>query len=859
MIDAKPTIIISESSTDIRTSLIAILNSSFNIILADSEEALFEKINLNPELAAIILNPNQENFNGFEFVKKINTFPQLKHIPVIFALPQDDELSQLKALELGIVDFIYLPLKEKIVISFIKGVIKKAIDYYKDQQSKKLNCQNQEQKILKEKTHIDEKTGIYNKLSFVEKTAELLKANPDKKYVIIRWDIDRFKIYNQTFGYAAGDKILSQIGQIYRETVPDTITYGHITADHFVTCSEFKNYDQREIVTRITNFLSKLNPNFEFIVRLGLYIIESPDEDISLCCDKALLAQKSIKNSFAQRFAYYSDSMLTDLLKEQELISEMEPALAKHQFIIYLQPQYDYATNTMTGAEALVRWNHPEKGLIPPGLFIPIFENNGFICKLDLYVWEEACKLLRKWKDQGLNPVPISVNISRRDIYNQNLATIFDNLMKTYNLDPKMLRLEITESAYMDNPEQLIKVVDELKELGFCIEMDDFGSGYSSLNTLKDVPVDVLKLDMKFIMSATQGTDSAKSKGGHILSSIVRMANWLKLPVIAEGIETGIQADYLKSIGCFYMQGYYFAKPMPVEEYEELLIELPIYKEKTKVQSEVIEVSKLLDASTQSTLMFNSFVGGAAIIEWTGEKVEALRVNEKFFEEIESLKDDFIHSHLNLLESLENQSKTTFIYTLMEAQKTEKESFCELELKPKKEDGENIWLRARVRYLSKTITSSIFYLAIDNISFRMNLLQLNAKLSEQLTTIMENVPTGIISFEYDKKMNFSHCNNQAAKMFGYTLGEFTTHLKQDLFNFIHKDDQEEFIKLMHKIEDEEIPTFSYIFRHMCKNGSSKLIQGKGRLIARSNGTKYMNVVISEIPEEEAKTRTLARK
>ena len=211
------------------------------------------------------------------------------------------------------------------------------------------------------------------------------------------------------------------------------------------------------------------------------------------------------------------------------------------------------------------------------------------------------------------------------------------------------------------------------------------------------------------------------------------------------------------------------------------------------------------------------------------------------------------------MDALENSSKTTFAYTLMEAQKTEKESFCEIELKPKKPGGETIWLRARVRYLSKTITSSIFYLAIDNITFRMSLLQLNAKLSEQLTTIMETVPSGILSLEYKDEMRFSHCNVQAAKMFGYTFGEFTKVLRKDLFNFIHKDDQEEFAKLMHKIEDEEIPSFDYIFRHMCKDGSSKLIQGKGRLIARSNGTKYMNVVITEIPPEEANTRTLVRK
>lgn len=859
MTELKPTILISECISEVRTELINILNPSFNILLADTEEDIFGQINLNPELSTIIINPLQENLNGFDLVKKFKSFPQLKHISFIFVISKDDDVSQIKGLELGVIDFITLPLKEKIIPPFVNSIIKKHNEVRNEEQAKILNIQAQEQKKINSIINIDKITGIYNELTFAEKTSELLKANPDKKYVIIRWDIDRFKVYNQTFGYKEGDKLLAQIGKIYQETVPSTITYGHITADHFVSCSEFKYYDQESTLNRITTFLSKLNPNFEFIVRLGLYIIESPYEDISLCCDKALLAQKSIKNSFQQRFAYYSESMLKALLKEQELISEMEPALAKRQFILYLQPQYDYTTNTMTGAEVLVRWKHPEKGLIPPGLFIPIFENNGFISKLDLYIWEEACRLLRKWIDLGLNPVPISVNISRRDIYSQNLVDIFENLIKTYKLDPRMLRLEITESAYMENPEQLIKVVDDLRDLGFCIEMDDFGSGYSSLNTLKDVPVDVLKLDMKFIMSATQGTDSEKSKGGHILSSIVRMANWLKLPVIAEGIETGIQADYLKSIGCFYMQGYYFAKPLPVDEYEKLLFELPLFTTKPKVNTEVVEVSKLLDASTHTTLMFNSFVGGAAIIEWAGDKVEALRVNDKFYEEIETTREKFIYSQLNLMDALVNASKTTFAYTLMEAQKTEKEAFCEIELKPKKAGGETIWLKARVRYLSKTITSSIFYLAIDNISFRMNLLQLNAKLSDQLTTIMESVPAGILSFEYKDGMNFSHCNAQAATMFGYSLDEFTKFLRKDLFSFIHKDDQEEFSNLMHKIEDEEIPSFDYTFRHMCKDGSSKLIQGKGHLIARSNGTKYMNVVITEVPPEEENTKTLVRK
>lgn len=837
------TILISESSTEIRTKLISILNNSFKILTAESEEDIFEKINLNLELSLIIINPKQPHFNGFDFVRRFNTYPQLKHIPIVFIVEDEDEQTQIKGFELGVIDAIFLPLRETVIPHLIKGIINKAVTYQKEEQSIVLTMQNQQQKKLKEISLFNEKIGIFNKLSFVEETSKMLKANPNKKYVLLRWDIDRFKVYNQTFGYKAGDKLLAQIGNIFKETAPDNVTYGHLTADHFVTCAEYTHENQDDVIERITKFLESLNPNFEFIVRLGLYVIKSPDEDISLCCDKALLAQKSIKNTFSQRYAYYDDSMLNDLVKEQELISEMEPALKEHQFIVYLQPQYDYTTQTMTGAEALVRWNHPEKGIISPGFFIPIFERNGFICKLDRYIWEEACILLRKWLDQGLNPVPISVNISRRDIYSQNLVEIFQNLLKKYDLKPELLRLEITESSYMDNPEQLIKVVDDLRNLGFCIEMDDFGSGYSSLNTLKDVPVDILKLDMKFIMSATEGTDSAKLKGGHILSSIVRMANWLKLPVIAEGIETELQADYLKSIGCFYMQGYYFAKPMPIEKYEQLLSELPEIKTQEKPQTELLEISKILDASTQSTMLFNSFVGGAAIIEWTKDKVEALRINDNFLEELDCSREEFLSIQLNLLETLDESNKKTFIQILTEAKRTLKESFCDLEVLPFNKKKESIWLRTRVRYLSQTENSSIYYLAIENISFRMNLLQLNTKLSEQLTTVMETIHEGILSFEYTDKMRLSNCNVHAAKIFGYSVYEFIQELKKDTFALIYKDDKEDFINLFKKIESEEIPSFEFDCRHYCKDGSVIPIIGKGRLIARSNGSKFLNIVI----------------
>ena len=289
--------------------------------------------------------------------------------------------------------------------------------------------------------------------------------------------------------------------------------------------------------------------------------------------------------------------MRSDIVKEQKLSSEMVEALENGQFEVYYQPQYDYENNSLVGAEALVRWNHPEKGMISPAVFIPMFERNGFITVLDEYVWEKACQDLRKWMDdkEKYIPISVSVNISRIDIYNPNLCKTLKNLVKKYNLNASALKLEITESAYMQSPEQLINVTKDLRANGFIVEMDDFGAGYSSLNILKDVPVDILKLDVNFL---SKGEDD--SKGGHILSSIIRMAHWLNIPVIAEGVETKEQADYLKSLSCVYMQGYYFSKPLPKNEFEKILVKSEVGDTKKYSSTNLEGIAEFWNPSARS-------------------------------------------------------------------------------------------------------------------------------------------------------------------------------------------------------------------------------------------------------------------
>lgn len=413
----------------------------------------------------------------------------------------------------------------------------------------------------------DELTKLYNKRAFYQKAQELISLHPEKTFEIMRMDIERFKIINDLYGEEAGDELLKYIARFFLNAdLPQTV-FGRLHSDHFLLCYPAESNNRQRFITSLSALSASYVLDYNVVPRFGVYRVNDRGLSVSAMCDRAGLALNKAKRSGLLVCGEYDEHMRQSIVNEQSIINDMADALAQREFVIYIQPKYETASECIVGGEALVRWLHPIRGRISPAEFIPVFEHNGFIFQLDQFVWEETCRLLRKWLDEGKEPFPISVNVSRVDLYNTNLVDVLYDLVQRYDIPARLLELEVTESAYMDNPQRLIEVTKRLQSMGFMILMDDFGSGYSSLNMLKDMPVDLLKLDLKFLDS---DKDHA-GRGGNILNSVVRMAKWLKLPVIAEGVETQQQAEFLRSIGCDYVQGYYYSHPVPVEDYEQLL------------------------------------------------------------------------------------------------------------------------------------------------------------------------------------------------------------------------------------------------------------------------------------------------
>ena len=412
----------------------------------------------------------------------------------------------------------------------------------------------------------DELTGIYNKQAFYAKTKEMLLDNPDKNFDLLRINIERFKVLNDLFGESTGDKLLRYIGKFLKEINLPLCVSGRLYADNFVVCYEAGKGDSLRMINTLQMVADSFAINNRTILSFGLYRIDDKTLPVSVMCDRANMALWKAKGNFKNPYCEYDEKMRQQVLKEQKIINAMEMAIQNKEFTLYLQPKYDIEKGTIIGAEALVRWISLENGFISPGDFIPVFENNGFVYEVDKFIWEESCRYLRKWLDEGREVHPISVNVSRIDLYVPKLVQHLVDLREKYQLPSQYLELEITESAYTEDPEQIITITRQLREAGFVILMDDFGTGYSSLNMLKDIQIDVLKLDMGFLKSSDYS-----AKGGNILTAILKMAESLKMQTIAEGVETKEQVEFLKSIGCRYVQGFYYSKPLPVGEFEKLI------------------------------------------------------------------------------------------------------------------------------------------------------------------------------------------------------------------------------------------------------------------------------------------------
>ena len=424
-----------------------------------------------------------------------------------------------------------------------------------------------------EATH-DSLTGIYNRNRFLEKVGDILDAAPDEDYLMIAFDINDFKFINEVYGKDKADSILILISKTIASAAPKDAVYCRWSGDVFAVFTKKSNFGTEEDVIRRNirgleaKFRSKMDEQNDtkqpIVIHVGVY--ETSDlEDIppAIMIDRCQIAIETIKGDFNNRLVFYDNKIRENRLWEQRITTELDAAIRNGEIVPYIQPQYN-ADGVLEGGEILARWIHSEHGFLAPFKFIPTFEKNGMIYKLDLCMWETACKILSRWKHEGRDWA-LSVNISPKDFYFLDIYGVITELVSSYRIDPAKLHLEITESAVIDNAQDNIEVLSKLREAGFIVEMDDFGSGYSSLNMLKEIPLDVLKIDMVFLKESAN-----YDKSSIILQSIIDMANKLNLSQITEGVETREQLDMLKEMGCKLFQGYYFSKPIPLDEFEKL-------------------------------------------------------------------------------------------------------------------------------------------------------------------------------------------------------------------------------------------------------------------------------------------------
>lgn len=428
------------------------------------------------------------------------------------------------------------------------------------------NMMEQAVKLMNHTTdEVDKLTGLPNRIQFYDQTQAVIQ-DLYKNFAIVLLDIERFKNINDIYGIAKGDEVLRYIARVLQDVYGDQNNYARLHSDMFVF---YINYEKKgEIIKEIEKIRKKISNNpfgFELVTKFGIYLVDDRSIPVNLMCDRAMMAERTVKGNIMKFCAFYDEHYREEMLRAGEIEQDMERALVEHQYQMYLQPKYRLSDNSLCGAEVLCRWKHPRKGLIPPNDFIPLFEKNGFILKLDEYMWEEACKNIRRWLDEGHEVVPISVNISRYHIQHNNLEDAMRHLLTKYNLTPDHLNLEITESLFLDNPEELNRVLVRLQNMGFKLEVDDFGSGFSSLNLIRNISVDTIKIDKEFLDS-----EIASEKGKIVVNHTIGMAKDLNLQVIAEGVETKAHVDFLKESHCDIAQGYFFAKPMPVEEFERI-------------------------------------------------------------------------------------------------------------------------------------------------------------------------------------------------------------------------------------------------------------------------------------------------
>lgn len=544
----KNAILIVDDSKLNRGTLADILKDKYKIIEAEDGESGLEILEkYKDDIVLVILDIIMPVMDGFTFMEEFKKRESIRNIPIVVATTENDYETEKRCLELGVWDFIPKIFRPEIIRFRVLNTIKRSMAHSLEH---------------------DKLTGLYTVQKFSQRVQGILEENPDTKFTFVRLDIERFKMINNFYGIDAGDRLLVYFAGLiekYWQSVENSV-FGRIDGDIFGICFESDDKKLNDFIIYMKQELKKYQAAYYLETSMGIYDIQDNNMDVRNILARATLAARQCKGQYMVHEAKYTEELSAKIIKEQNIINEMDHALETEEFVVYFQPKYELDHFKPMGAEALVRWKKADGTIVSPGDFIPVFESNGFIIKLDYYVWDKVCQLIKNNLVHRGDSEVISVNVSRVNLYNPEFLESLVNLVEKYKIPPKYLHLELTESAFSDDARMIQNAVDYLHKAGFTILMDDFGSGYSSLNVLKDIDIDVLKIDMRFLSKGPSEERSEK-----ILEAVIKMAKSLNMQVIAEGVEEEKQVKMLKRLGCDYIQGYYFAKPMPKKDYIKLL------------------------------------------------------------------------------------------------------------------------------------------------------------------------------------------------------------------------------------------------------------------------------------------------
>ena len=550
--DGKRQILVVDDEQINREILGFMLQDEYDVLYAaDGEEALDMIRSHVHTLSLVLLDLMMPKLDGFHLMDILRSDDELKHIPYIVLT--SEKSAEVNSLKNGASDFIAKPFDQPEVI---QARIQRTIELAED-------------KDIIQSTERDPLTSLFNREFFYRYVEQYDLHHPDADMDALSLDINHFHMINELYGWDFGDEVLSNIGNKVRELMAERGGIaGRIDADMFLVYFP-SGADYEKLQEELCKDLLAGKKSNKVKLRLGVYPNVDRTVKIERRFDRAKQAADTIRDSYTRFVAYYDASLLQKELRNERLIESLDTAIAERQFKIFYQPKYDITEEEprLRSAEALIRWQHPEFGMVSPGVFIPLFEEKGLIQKVDRYVWEEAAKQMAVWRDKYGIEIPVSVNVSRIDVYAPDFVDNFKALVARYGLRPENYCLEITESAYTEDSEQLLGVVEKVREEGFPVEMDDFGSGYSSLNMISMLPIDALKMDMNFIRNMhTRG-----SKNNRIIELMIDIAHYLGVPVVAEGVETQEQVELLRHMGCNIVQGYYFSKPVTPEEFETFI------------------------------------------------------------------------------------------------------------------------------------------------------------------------------------------------------------------------------------------------------------------------------------------------